>query len=308
MTATLAARRTTVRDDAAPGQGIGLIGFAYIAPAVLMYGYFFLWPFVQLLILSLQSWDGFGPREFVGIENYRDLIDDRVFWTALRHNLLWAVGAVIVPVLAGLLLAILLTRTPARGKTMFRAVYFLPQVISSISVAVAWGWIYNPTFGLLNEVLGAVGLESAQRGWLGDKSTALLALFIAWSWIHYGFTMVIFIAALEGVDEALFEAAKIDGAGRFAQFRYILVPAIKRPFTTVLLVTVISAFQVFDIIFALTNGGPGRATMVIPLYMLDSAFTFHKIGYGAAIAVVLAAIIFVVTMLIMLVRRTVSER
>lgn len=278
-------------------------GYFYIAPAILMYGVFFLWPAIQLGWLSLHEWSGFGPREFVGVDNYARLVDDRVVLLSLRHNLLWTAAATIVPVSAGLLLAILLSRAPVRGRTVFRAIYFFPQVISSISVAVAWGWIYNPTFGFLNEVLGAVGLESLQRGWLGNQSTALPALFIAWSWIHYGFAMVIFIAALEGIDETFFEAAKIDGAGPIAQFRFVLVPLIRRPLTTVLLVTVISSFQVFDIIFALTNGGPGRATMVLPLYMLDSAFTFRKIGYGATVAVLLGGIILIVSLVLLRLRK-----
>jgi raffinose/stachyose/melibiose transport system permease protein len=283
------------------------IGYLFIAPAILMYSVFFLWPFLQLIVLSLQEWSGFGPRTFVGFDNYRRLVDDRVFWISLRHNLMWTTAALIVPVTCGLLLAILLSRTPVRGKPMFRAIYFFPQVVSSISVAVAWSWIYNPTYGMLNQTLGAVGLEELQTGWLGNKSTALPALFIAWSWIHYGFVMVIFIAALEGINETFFEAAKIDGAGWWAQLRYVLLPLIRRPFTTVMLVTAISAFQVFDIIFALTNGGPGRATMVMPLYMLDSAFTFRKIGYGAAIAVVMGIIIFTVSMILLRLRKAFDD-
>lgn len=279
------------------------LGYLYVAPALAMYGVFFVWPAIQLGWLSLHEWSGFGPREFIGFANYERLVQDRVVLLALRHNLAWTAAAVVVPVTVGLLLAILVSRAPVRGRAFFRAVYFFPQVISSISVAVAWGWIYNPSFGFLNRVLGAVGLESVQRGWLGDQSTALPALFLAWSWIHYGFAMVIFIAALEGVDETYFEAAKIDGAGLFAQFRHILVPSIRRPLTIVLLVTVISSFQVFDIIFALTNGGPGRATMVLPLYMLDSAFTFRKIGYGASVAVLLGGIILVVSLVLLRMRK-----
>jgi ABC-type sugar transport system permease subunit len=272
-----------------------------------MYLAFFVWPFIQLIWLSLHKWDGFGPREFVGWDNYRRLVADKQFWLAFQHNVYWTLGAIVIPIAAGLLLAILLSRSPMRGKVLFRAIYFMPQVISSISVAVAWGWIYNPTYGALNQLLSLLGLGFLRQGWLGDKYLALSALFVAWSWIHYGFTMVIFIAALEGIDEVYFEAAKIDGANWWAQVRHVLLPFIRGPLTTIMLVTVISAFQVFDIIFALTNGGPGRATNVIPLYMLDSAFTYHKIGYGAAIAVVLGLCIFVFSLLLLRVRGAFRE-
>jgi raffinose/stachyose/melibiose transport system permease protein len=307
MTTALRTKRPPPRAHRTGDQRRKPIAFAYIAPAIVMYAVFFVWPFTQLVVLSLQEWNGFGDRTFVGFDNYTSLVRDRVFWISLRHNLAWTLAAMVIPVGMGLMLAILLTRTAVRGRAIFRAIYFFPQVVSSISVAVAWSWIYNPSYGLLNQVLGSVGLESVQTGWLGNPSTALPALFIAWSWIHYGFTMVIFIAALESINESFFEAAKLDGAGWWAQLRYILLPLIRRPFTTVLLVTAISAFQVFDIIFALTNGGPGRATMVLPLYMLDSAFTFRKIGYGASLAVVMGIIMFSITMILLRIRRAFDD-
>lgn len=282
-------------------------GYGYVAPALIMYLMFFIWPFIQLIWLSMHKWSGMGPREFIGLENYQNLIADKQFWLAFQHNIFWTISAIIIPVSAGLFLAVLLSRSSMHGKIFFRAIYFFPQVISSIAVAVVWSWIYNPTYGVLNQILGAVGLGFLKLGWLGDKNLALPALFIAWSWIHYGFCMVIFIAALEGIEEVYFEAAKIDGANRWQQVRHILIPFIRRPLTTIILITIISAFQVFDIVFALTNGGPGRATNVLPLYMLDSAFTFHKIGYGATIAVFLALLIFIFSFSLLILRGTFRE-
>lgn len=281
--------------------------FLFIAPALAFYLAFFIWPYMELIWLSLQEWTGYGERTFVGLQNYIRLMDDKQFWLAFQHNISWSLAAIVFPVLLGLFLAILLSRTSMHGKVFFRAVYFMPQVISSISVAVVWGWVYNPTFGLLNQSLEFLGLGALARGWLGDQAFALPALFLAWSWIHYGFTMVIFIAALEGIDEVYFEVAKIDGAGWWQQLRYIILPFIRGPLTTIILVTAISSFQVFDLIFALTNGGPGRATIVLPLYMLTSAFTFHKIGYGAAIAVVLSLVILAFSLVLLRVRGSLKE-
>ena len=286
---------------------IPLKPFLFIAPGLAFYLAFFIWPYVQLIGLSLVEWNGYGERTFVGLRNYVRLMDDKQFWLAFQHNLSWSLAAIVFPVILGLLLALLLTRTPMRGRVFFRAVYFMPQVISSISVAVIWGWIYNPTFGLLNQSLGLLGLDFLARGWLGDKAFALPALFIAWSWIHYGFTMVIFIAALDGIDEVYFEVAKIEGAGWWQQLRYVILPFIRGPLTTIILVTAISSFQVFDLIFALTNGGPGRATIVLPLYMLTSAFTFHKIGYGAAIAVVLSIVVLAFSLILLRARGSFKE-
>lgn len=284
-----------------------LKAFLFIAPALAFYLAFFIWPYIQLIWLSLQEWSGFGERTFVGLQNYSRLMEDKQFWLSFQHNISWSLAAIVFPVMLGLFLALLLSRTSMHGKVFFRAVYFMPQVISSISVAVIWGWIYNPTFGLLNQSLEFIGLGALARGWLGDQSFALPALFLAWSWIHYGFTMVIFIAALEGIDEVYFEVAKIDGAGWWQQLRFIILPFIRGPMTTIILVTAISSFQVFDLIFALTNGGPGRSTIVLPLYMLTSAFTFHKIGYGAAIAVVLSLVILAFSLVLLWVRGSLKE-
>jgi len=283
------------------------LGYLYLLPALVMFITFFIYPFIQLIWLSLHEWNGYDAKLFVGTLNYQNLFSDKIFWLAFQHNLSWTLAAVFFPISIGLFLAILLSRTPMRGKVFFRAIYFFPQVVSSISVAVAWSWIYNPNYGVINQALDLIRLDQLKRGWLGSSQFALPALFIIWSWIQYGFSMVIFIAALEGIDEVYFEAAKIDGANWLQQLRYVLLPFISRPLTTIVLTTTIASFQVFDLVFALTNGGPGRATIVIPLYMLDSAFTFHKIGYGAAIAVVLCLFIFLFSLLLLRVRGTFRE-
>ncbi len=280
---------------------------SFIFPALLMYAAFFIYPAANLIRLSLFKWDGLEPMVFVGAENYIQLFKDSIFWLAFRHNMFWVLGAVFVPVTFGLALAILLTRFPLHGKILFRTIYFLPQVLSSITVAIIWGWIYNPVYGALNQTLRMIGLDFLAHGWLGDRNFALPALFIAWSWIHYGFTMVIFIAALEGIDEVYFDAAKIDGANKFQQFRHILIPFIKRQLTTIIVITTIFSFQVFDLVYVLTNGGPNRASLVTPLYMLSSAFRYYKVGYGSAIAVALGVFILVLSVILMKLRNANKE-
>jgi raffinose/stachyose/melibiose transport system permease protein len=286
----------------------GMQGYLFVLPALMVYGVFFLWPLVQLVVLSFQDWDGLSARHFVGLENFRLLLfHDQVFWQAFSHNCLWLIAAEVVPVAIGLVLAILLSRSRMHGRTFFRALYFAPQVLSSVVVAVIWRWIYNPSFGALNTLLGAVGLSSLQRGWLGEASLAFPALFIAYTWVGYGFTMVIFLAALQDIDETYFDAAKVDGAGPLQQLRHILIPAIRGPLTTVLLITAIGSFQVFDLVFILTRGGPGFVTQVLAMYMYQNAFPFSRVSYGAAIAVTLGLIILVFSVIFLRVRGALRE-
>jgi raffinose/stachyose/melibiose transport system permease protein len=285
-----------------------LAPYVYLAPALLIYLAFFVYPFVQLAVLSFLRWDGIKPKRWVGLANYQRLLfEDPKFWLAVQHNVLWMIAALIVPVMIGLLLAILLYRSPLRGKVFFRTVYFMPQVLSSVVVALIWNWIYNPNYGALNRMLDVVGLDALKRGWLGEPNLALPALFIAWSWIHYGFTMVIFIAALQGIDETYFDAAKVDGANWLQQFRHVLIPFIQGPLTTVLLITAISAFQVFDIVFVLTRGGPADHTMIMSILMYQNAFEFDKVGYGAAIAVLLGLIVLIMSVVFLRMRGVLGE-
>lgn len=265
--------------------------YFFIAPALLVYVGFFMFPLVKLIELSLYKWDGILPRKYYGLRHYQRLLVDERFWEALSHNFSWMIAAIIIPVIFGLMLAILLSRSSMYGSVLFRTIFFMPQVFSSVTVALIWQWIYNPSYGVINVGLRAIGLDHLAQGWLGDSDLVLPALFIAWSWVHYGFTMIIFIAAIDAVDEALFDAAKVDGANLVAQFRHILLPSIRGALTTIILVTAISSFQVFDLVYVLTRGGPGDASMVVPVYMLESAFTLRKVGYGATVAIAMGLVI-----------------
>lgn len=265
--------------------------YFFIVPALLVYVAFFIFPLVKLIELSLYKWDGILPRKYYGLRHYQRLLVDERFWEALSHNFSWMIAAIIIPVIFGLMLAILLSRSSMYGSILFRTIFFMPQVFSSVTVALIWQWIYNPSYGAINVGLRAIGLDHLAQGWLGDSDLVLPALFIAWSWVHYGFTMIIFIAAIDAVDEALFDAAKVDGANLMGQFRHILLPSIRGALTTIILVTAISSFQVFDMVYVLTRGGPGDASMVVPVYMLESAFTLRKVGYGATVAIAMGVVI-----------------
>ncbi len=252
---------------------------------------FVLWPSLYGAYLSLLKWDGLGPSQFVGLANYARILKDDRFVLALTHNGIWSLGALVFPTLIGLGLAILLARTRVPGRGLFQVVYFLPQMVSSAIVAVIWRWIYYPNGGTANTILRFLGLGAWQPQWLADSSTALLAVFIAYCWVANGFSMLIFYAAIRSIDESLFEAAQIDGANWWHETRYVLLPGIRQALGTVLVVTAIWSFQIFDLIYLTTKGGPGDATYVLSIGIYNNTFSYRRVGIGAAWSMVLLFIV-----------------
>jgi raffinose/stachyose/melibiose transport system permease protein len=294
----------TRRRQASWRQAITALPF--ILPATVLYAVFFLWPVSQLIWLSLTNWRGLGPKHFIGLENYVDALNDPFFFDGVQNNLVWTLAAIIFPVLLGLLAAIFLSRARhLQARSVYRTLYFLPQVLSSVVVAIVWRWIYSPNDGALFQLLDLLGLSFLKYGWLGDPRTALGAIFIIFCWVHYGFCMIIFLAALQSIDEEYFDAAKVDGANAWHQFRYVLVPFILGPLTTVILVTIIGSIQVFDYIYIVTRGGPMSSTMVIAMYMYTMAFANSRVGYGSAVALIMGAFILVFSILYLRIRNRV---
>jgi raffinose/stachyose/melibiose transport system permease protein len=266
-----------------------------------VFAIFVLWPTLHLYYLSFQQWKGMGVMKFVGFKNYIEIFTDTsdLFGTAIFHNFLWAIGTLAFTTGGGLILALLLTRTRAWGKDIFRVILFVPQMISSVVVAIIWRWIYYPETGPLNVLLKAIGLGSLQHVWLGENQTTLIALFIAYSWIAYGFSMLVFTSAIDCVDETLFDAAKIDGANWFAEIRYILMPVIKPAARTVLIMMGIWSFQVFDIVWLTTGGGPGYSSIVLSLLVYRNTFIDSRVGIGAAMATILSLVVLILAYITM---------
>ena len=277
-------------------------GFLFVLPALAIYALFMVYPFVQSVYLSLTSWDGAQPvKEFVGLANYATLLQDRLLWLSLSHNVIWVILGTAAPLVIGLLLAILLWNRP-RGFTLFRTFYFLPQVLSSVIIAIVWGWIYNPIFGLLNQGLEAVGLEQLQRAWLGDGEVALYAVLAAAVWAQTGFVFVIFMAGLQNVSRDLLEAAMLDGANAWSRFWNVTVPQLASVTTVITVFLLIGGFNVFDVIFVMTAGGPANATEVIATYTYTEAFTQNRVGYGAALSMVMTVLSLVAAVIFMRIR------
>jgi ABC-type sugar transport system permease subunit len=265
-------------------------GFLFLLPAFLLYALFVIYPFVQSIYFSLTNWNGVSAtKTFVGLDNYRELARDSLLWTSLKHNLIWVVIGTIGPMAIGLLLAVLLWSRP-RGFTLFRTVYFMPQVLSPVIIAIVWGWIYNPIFGILNQFLDAVGLDRFSRGWIGDPDVALYAVLAAAIWAETGFVFVIFLAGLQNVSRDLLDAATIDGANAWQRFRNVMVPQLSNVITVVTALLLVGGFSVFDIVFVMTGGGPSNATEVIATYTYKEAFTQNRVGYAASLSLIMTAI------------------
>ena len=243
-----------------------------------------------------------------GFGNFGRLTGDPAFWQALRNNLLWTLFSVTVPVAFGLLLAALLATRELPLRAPFRVVLFLPQVLALVVVGLIWSWMFNPYYGPINQTLRVIGLSALALPWLGDYLLALPALLVANAWHYYGFCMVIFLAAIQGIDESLYDAAKVDGAGAWQRFRFVTMPGLRHAFTVVVLIMMIDSFKVFDLVRVTTNGGPGESTLVLSLLLYKKVFFADDVGYGAAVAVVNTLLIITLSTVFSIYRRRVETR
>ncbi|HEV2073211.1 MAG TPA: sugar ABC transporter permease, partial [Thermomicrobiales bacterium] len=199
-------------------------GILFLLPGFVLYAIFMIYPFFQSIYLSFTDWNGAEPvKNFIGLENYRNLLTDNLLWKSLRNNVIWVVIGTLGPLALGFLLAVLLASRP-KGFTLFRTAYFMPQVLSPVVIGIVWGWMYNPLFGIFNVALERVGLESWSRGWLGDPDWALYAVLLAAMWAETGFVFVVFLAGLQNVSRDLIEAATLDGANAWRRFWDVTVP------------------------------------------------------------------------------------
>jgi raffinose/stachyose/melibiose transport system permease protein len=269
-----------------------------LAPALVLYGWFVLWPSLQSLRYSVTDWDGFSPTyRTVGLDNYQRLLTaDTIFRQAAGNSMKFMLVVVVVQTVLSLVLALALQRN-TRGSVALRALYFFPTILSSVSVAFVWSFMYDPTLGLLNSGLEAVGLTSLQQPWLGDQRLAIFYLAIVQVWFHAGQMMVVFIAGLQQVPQELYDAADVDGANRWQRFRFVTFPMLRPTMVIVVAYTTIQSFKAFDLVFASTGGGPNHATEILSTLIYTSAFRSFAFGYAAAQSVLFMVLIAGVTFL-----------
>jgi multiple sugar transport system permease protein len=282
---------------AGPWRRRARAGRLFVAPNLAAVAVFMLFPLGFSLYMSFQQWDVFRPPKFVGLKNFQDLFtSDPLFLIAIRNTVIFTLGTVVPTVLISLVVAAVLNRK-VKGIGIFRTIVFLPLAISSVVMAVVWQFVFNTDNGLLNIMLGWIGISPVP--WLVEPRWAMVSLCIVSVWRSVPFATVILLAAMQGVPETVYEAAKIDGAGEIRQFVFITVPLIRGSISFVGVISIIHAFQAFDLVYVLNgaNGGPETATYVLGIMLFQHAFSFLEFGYASALAWVMFAILLVLTVL-----------
>lgn len=271
------------------------IGFLFLLPNFLGFLILMVFPIVMSFVIGFTNWDGFNPPKFVGLENYIHLFRDSSFLISMKNTLYYTILFVPVALFIALLVAVALNGG-VKGMKFYRTAFFLPYITSSIAVAVVWQLIFHPTMGPLNQILIHLGIEDPPK-WLSSKDWAMTAVVIASIWKNIGYYMVIFLAALQGVPREQYEAAEIDGAGVVKKFWYITVPGISPMIFFNVIIATINSFKVFDLVYTLTMGGPGRATNVLVYRIYTEAFKNYHFGYASAMSYVLLLMILVFTLI-----------
>lgn len=251
-------------------------------------------PVIASFLFSFTNWTGLKSMDFVGFANFQQLIfEDDLFWIATRNTFFYSFGAVLFGTLGALIVAILLNRN-LPGTTMFRTIYYIPSIASGVSISILWMWLLNPDVGLINYFLDMIGIDGPP--WLASQTWALPALILKSTW-GIGANMIIILAGLQGIPVSLYEAARIDGANWWTEFRHVTVPMLSPVLFFVIVISTISSFQILTDVLVMTQGGPGTATFVYVYYIYQAAFQYLKMGYASALAWILFAIILGLTLL-----------
>lgn len=272
-----------------------LVAALFLTPTIVVFGLFVYYALIYNLYLSTTSWNFITPKKtFIGMDNYVRILSDPRFWKIVKNTIYYAVGHVTLSMVLGLALALLLNQK-IRGRNIFRTLFYFPNITTTSAVALLWVWLFNPRFGLINYVLGLIGIEGPH--WLLDPTWSMPAVIIFSTWRSVGYVMLIYLGGLLSIPKDFYEAAAIDGANRWQSFVSITLPLLS-PTTFFLLVTsFIVSLQVFDAVAVMTSGGPAGATNVLNYYIWQKAFVEFKAGYAAAVAVLLFIMILGLTIL-----------
>ena len=270
-------------------------GWLFILPNVIGFIIFILGPVLASFALSFTKWDGFATPEFVGISNYVKMFTRESFKISFWNTIFYTALFVPFTLAFAILVAVLLKNTTRLAK-VFRTAFFLPYLSSTVAVAIVWQLLYHPTMGPINTMLMKLGVENPPR-WLSSQDWAMLSVIIMSIWRSIGYYMVIYLAALQGIPSVLYEAAEIDGASPVQRFFRITLPSLSPTIFFTIIIAVIHSFKVFDQVFILTEGGPGRATNVLAYVIYNESFVNYKMGYASAMAYVLYAMIMVITII-----------
>ena len=272
--------------------------YLYLIPSLVFLVAFTYYPIFSAIYISLHEWNLFTPEPyFVGFENYRIMFDDPLFWRVVRNTLVYVAGTIPITMIIALVLAILLNEKLGWMRNVYRVTAFYPTMVPMAAAAMLWVWLLNPGIGLINHYLGYLGIPRIE--WLYDMSWALPAIMLTAIWKNFGYFMLIYLAGLQNLPGELYEAASLEGAVFWQKVWYITLPLLAPTSIFVLVVGVITSFNVFDLVHLMTQGGPGNRTNVMVYYIYQNAFRFSDYGMGAALTVVFVAAILLVIVMIM---------
>lgn len=260
-----------------------------LLPALLIFIIFAIVPIIWSAYYGFFDWSGLGSLKFIGLDNYEMMLEDPIFWRALKNNLILVASAIIGQVPIALLLALLLLKNSMFNR-IIRSAVFMPMVLSTVVVGLIWGYIYQPQFGLLNTVLDMLGLDSWVRAWLSDPKVNMYAVSIPINWANIGPYLVIFIAALQNIPSEVNDAAKIDGAVGFRKLYYVTLPIIWDTIIVTIILCISGSLKAFDHVIVMTGGGPAQSTELLATYMYNNSFTVYRYGYGSAVSTMIILI------------------
>ncbi len=269
------------------------VGF-FLFPSLAGLLVFLITPMLASLALTFYEWDPLIPTHFtfVGMDNYMTLIKDANFWSALGHTLYFIAGYIPLVLVTGLAAALLMNQKLV-GRTFLRGAFFMPVISAWVAVALMWSWIFNPKYGIINYLLGLIGIVGPN--WLYDPNWAMPAIILTSVWKDTGFIMVLFLSSLQNIPQEYYEAAALDGADGWAKFRYITLPLLSPTVFFTLIISLINSFQVFDQVWIMTEGGPAGSTSVLVEQIINNSFRYGRMGYAATLSWVLFLIVFGVT-------------
>jgi len=263
-----------------------IIPFLFLIIPLIIYIVWVIAPMIYTFYLSLTNWNGLTTPEFIGFKNYQKLFNDKVFYISLKNNFKWLGAFITVPVILGLGLAMVLNGA-IPGEKLYKMTFYLPMVLAMVVSGLIWGWLYHPKGGLINTVIVATGLVEKGPGWLSNRDIVLWSIIIVAIWRQVGYVMVLYLAGLKSINPHLIEAATVDGASGWQTFWRIILPLLTPVTIIVLVISVIDSLRAFDLVSVMTRGGPANASSVLANFMYIESFNNYKMGYGAAIAVIL---------------------
>jgi multiple sugar transport system permease protein len=299
---TLAERQVSTVAEPAPAQGAGRRKsyWPFVVPAVVVVGSVIVFPWVFTVWMSMHEWTVGGARRFTGLSNYARLVSDERFIASIGHTLVYTFLAVVLPLIFGTLAALIFnSRVPLRG--ILRGLFVMPMMATPVAIALVWTMMFHPQLGVLNYLLSLVGIPP--QGWVFNSATVIPSLVLVETWQWTPLVMLIVLGGLAAIPSEPYESAAIDGANALQRFRYITLPMIAPFLMVAVIIRTIDALKSFDIIYAITQGGPGTASETINLYLYSVAFAYYDIGYGSAIAVVFFALVIALSLLMLHLRQ-----